>query len=129
MIDRLPGKKIGVIGVAFKDGTDDLRYSPIISVIEHFNGRGRDIRVFDKYVCDALEMGINTEYLERYTPYLKDMIRPTESEIVEWADVIVINKKDNKYTDYHLRYPDKSFFELVRNTNSVSGGNYEGIGW
>ena len=62
-------KKIGVLGLSFKPGTDDLRYSPIVDVIEKLLGKGYDIRIFDKNVSLAKLIGQNKSYIQEITNY------------------------------------------------------------
>lgn len=127
MVERHNPGKIGVLGIAFKEGTDDLRYSPIISLIEYFNGKGAQIRLHDDYVNAALVTGSNREYLNKHLPYLEKMMRQKEESIVKWADLIIINRKKQAYEQMIRTHHDKFFIDLVMAVGEKGLPNLEHI--
>ncbi len=122
-------KKIGILGVAFKEGTDDLRYSPIIKVIESLTEAGFAIKAQDQYVKEAFLMGANKEYIQEYLPYLPELLAENENEVLEWAEIVVINRKSPYYPELPKKYPDKVFIDLVGIGLDEPILNYEGICW
>jgi len=121
--------KIGIFGIAFKEGTDDLRYSPVINVIEELLANDYQVKVYDDYVQTALLIGSNKEYLEKNLPYLKNLMVNNEKDLLEWAELVVFNKKKEYYRELISQYPDKSFLDLIRINGNIQKLNYEGICW
>ncbi len=121
--------KVGILGVAFKEGTDDLRYSPVIRVIEDLLREGFAVKVHDHHVKEAYLIGANKDYLETNLPYLSEMMLNTEEELVSWADLIVLNHKAAGYADLVKSHSDKQFVDLVRIGISPSPENYQGLCW
>jgi GDP-mannose 6-dehydrogenase len=123
------GKKVGILGIAFKEGTDDLRYSPILKVIEGLLDKGYTIKVYDPFVNKAYLMGSNKEYMQTVLPYLQDLMQDSEDEVINWADIIVFNRKSVNYEKLVSDNPGKSFIDLVRISEQLNNSNYEGICW
>lgn len=90
MISQTGSKKIGVLGLAFKAGTDDLRESPMVSLIENLIGKGYEVCIYDKNVHLARLLGANKDYIEREIPHIARYLRTTVAQVVEEADVIVV---------------------------------------
>lgn len=128
LIKSKGGKKVGILGVAFKEGTDDLRYSPIIKVIEDLLPEGYEIKAHDSFVQQALLIGANREYIARNLPVLPGILTQEADEILAWADTIVLNRKEKAYIELPARYPCVQFIDLV-GTGSARRENYEGICW
>jgi len=83
-IIRKSGKtKIGIFGLAFKEGIDDLRYSPVINVIEELLVKEYQVKVYDDYVQTALLIGSNKEYLEKNLPYLENLMVKSEEDLLK----------------------------------------------
>jgi GDP-mannose 6-dehydrogenase len=129
MIENVGSQKVGVLGVAFKEGTDDLRYSPVVKVIEALLGKGYQVRVHDPYVKNALLIGANKDYVMATLPYLESLMIETEEELVDWADMVVINRNKKSYTDFVLDNKEKKFLDLVRISQDIQTENYTGICW
>jgi len=87
------GKKLGFLGLSFKHGTDDLRESPMVDLIETMLGKGFSVRIHDSYVSLGRLLGANKEYIEREIPHLSNLLSPSASELIEQCDVIVIGYK------------------------------------
>lgn len=90
LIEATRRRRIGILGLSFKEGTDDLRESPIIQVIESLVGRGFTVRVHDENVELARLVGANRQYLEEQVPYLDSILRHSPREVVEETDVVVV---------------------------------------
>jgi GDP-mannose 6-dehydrogenase len=129
LIEKYNCRKIGILGIAFKQGTDDLRYSPIIKIIEYFNGKGYEIRLHDDYVNAALLIGSNKEYLEQHLPYIEKLMLKSEEEVLNWAELVVFNRKKACDIETVNLYSNKIFIDLVRISEHMSTGNVEGICW
>jgi GDP-mannose 6-dehydrogenase len=129
LIKRRGVKKIGILGISFKEGTDDLRYSPILNVIEGLLESGFDIRAHDDNVNAALLIGSNKDYLNQTLPFLEKLIMPTEEEVMDWAEVIVFNRKMQHYPELVAKRKNTHFIDLVKVGENIRSPNYEGICW
>ncbi len=94
----LPAKRLGVIGLAFKENTDDLRESPVVGLLEQLIGKGRDLRVFDPHIqLDAL-YGSNRNFILQSIPHIGRLMQPTIENLLQWADHLVLAQKQNGAT-------------------------------
>ena len=125
------GRKIGVLGFSFKAGTDDVRESPIVEVIEGLIGKGYDLRLYDRNVRLASLIGANREFLETRIPHIARLMVDRIEDVLEHAEVIVIGNKAQEFTDVLGRtHNGQKVIDLVRITEGVrSNGSYEGICW
>jgi GDP-mannose 6-dehydrogenase len=87
------GKKLGFLGLSFKGGTDDLRESPMVDLIETMLGKGFAVRIFDPYVSLGRLLGANKDYIEREIPHLSNLLCASASDLIEQCDVIVVGHK------------------------------------
>src|SRR5689334_15536939 len=86
----LPAERIGVIGLAFKENTDDLRESPVVSLLEQLIGKGRNLRVFDPHIrLDAI-YGSNRDFILKAIPHIGRLLQPNVEGLLEWADHVVL---------------------------------------
>lgn len=122
-------KKIGILGLSFKKGTDDLRYSPIVEVTESLLGKGYEIGIYDEKVNLSNISGTNKHYIDNRIPHLSRLLKPDLKEVVENAELLVISQNDEKFRDLIEQYPEKDFIDLVRVVNEPRNHNYEGLGW
>lgn len=129
MVLARSGKTTGILGVSFKEGTDDLRYSPMLSVITILLARGRKVWVHDENVNAAILTGSNKDYLERNLPFLGDLLLPTQKELVDRSDLVVLNRRTPNFQRLLQENPGKHFLDFVRQVETVSLSNYEGICW
>jgi GDP-mannose 6-dehydrogenase len=82
-------RRVGVVGLAFKSNTDDLRESPMVSVVEALIGKGCDLRVYDPNVVLARLKGANRRYIESEIPHIAAILTDSPDELVAHADVLV----------------------------------------
>jgi len=123
-------KRIGVLGFSFKAGTDDLRESPMVTLIETLIGKGYELSIYDRDVSLARLFGANKEYIERQIPHISQLMRPTIGQVVEFADVIVLGNKSQEFKDLDLTKKDGPLvIDLVRLFERRSDNSYEGICW
>lgn len=131
MIMDKGNRKIGVLGFSFKAGTDDLRESPVIEVIERLLGKGYDLRIYDKNVRIASLVGANRDFILNRIPHISRLMVDQVDEILDHAQTIVIGNKD---PDFHevpsLLRDGQTIVDFVRITESRSeNGKYDGICW
>ena len=108
-------KRVGVVGLAFKSGTDDLRESPMVTLVEALIGKGCAVRIFDRNVRLAALVGANRAYIEKEIPHISSLMCDELSTLVESADVIVVGN-DNEDTRRALALcrPDQTIIDLTR---------------
>ena len=128
LIEKTGKKKIGILGLSFKSGTDDLRYSPIVEVIERLYGKGYDIRIFDKNVILSRLVGKNKSFIEEKLPHISQMLSENLEEITEWAEVLVITNKEDAFLTIEVR-ADQQIIDLARIESLRDTKNYEGLCW
>ena len=131
MVLQTGRKRIGVLGFSFKAGTDDLRESPMVSLIEMLIGKGMQLAIYDRDVSLARLFGANKDYIEREIPHISQLMRASVKEVVESADVLIIGNKAEEFRDIesHLR-ADQLVIDLVRLFDGgLKQGAYEGICW
>ena len=124
-------KKIGILGFSFKAGTDDLRESPIVELVERLIGKGYDLRVYDSNVRMASIHGANREYILNHIPHISRLMVNTMQEVLDHAETIVIGNGSAEFREVpRLLGAGQSIVDLVRiaETRSVEGV-YDGICW
>lgn len=85
-------RRIGLVGLAFKQGTDDLRESPALELAEQLIGKGRDLRIFDPAVCEANLVGTNRRFMESKLPHLSRLLVSSAAELLEHAELLVVTQ-------------------------------------
>jgi GDP-mannose 6-dehydrogenase len=125
-------RKIGMIGLSFKSGTDDLRESPLVLLAEHFVGKGLTLLVYDPEVQLSNLLGANRRYIERHVPHLGQLIRDDLESVIAESELLVVGFGDARVVaalKKHLR-PDHAVLDLVRlPVGKDLPGRYEGLCW
>jgi GDP-mannose 6-dehydrogenase len=124
-------KKIGIAGISFKEGTDDLRESPIIEIIETLIGKGYDLKLYDQNISLAKLIGANKEYINNHIPHIAVLMVDTIDELIAHGDLIVIGNNDKSFARILAAKEDEQLvFDLVRVMGVEYGkANYHGICW
>jgi GDP-mannose 6-dehydrogenase len=131
MIMEKGHKRIGILGFSFKAGTDDLRESPVIEVIERLLGKGYDLRIYDKNVNLASLVGANRDYILNRIPHISRLMVDGMSAVLEHAETVVIGNKDPEFRAVPGQMkPGQRLVDFVRISEQRSDdGRYEGICW
>lgn len=123
-------RKVGILGLSFKAGTDDLRCSPIVDVVESLLGKGFELRIYDKNVKLSEITGTNKDFIMAKIPHLQHFVYDDLDKVVTESDVLVVTNKEPEFEDLLQKYPGKIIVDLVRAWKEVDyEGNYEGISW
>jgi GDP-mannose 6-dehydrogenase len=124
-------KKVGVLGFSFKAGTDDLRESPVIEVVERLIGKGYDLRIYDKNVKIASLVGANRDFILNRIPHISRLMVDHVDTVLDHAQTIVIGNKDPDFRNVpHRLHDGQSIVDFVRITDHRSeNGKYDGICW
>ena len=132
MVQAAGNRRVGVLGLAFKSGTDDLRESPMVTLIERLIGKGAQLAIYDREVSSARLIGANREYVEREIPHIWTLMRPSIDDVLAFADTVVIGNGSPEFRGIEDRLRDGQLVvDLVRAFPSrrSDGTHYEGICW
>jgi GDP-mannose 6-dehydrogenase len=124
-------KKIGVLGFSFKAGTDDLRESPVVELIERLIGKGFDLRIYDQYVNVAKLLGANRDYILNAIPHIARIMVDSVDEIVKESELIVVGNGSAEFADILSKLSDKQkVLDLVGVAKpALPAVNYNGVSW
>jgi GDP-mannose 6-dehydrogenase len=132
LIKKTGKKRVAMLGLSFKPGTDDLRESPIAELAELLIGKGYDLAIFDREVSLARLHGSNKAYIDHTIPHIACLLKETIEAALEEADVVVIAKGSPEFERALSRMRDgQHVLDLVghfRNLESAQT-DYEGICW
>jgi len=132
MVLDLKRRRVGILGLSFKAGTDDLRESPLVILTEALIGKGLDVRIFDSEVSVARLVGANREYIEREIPHIASLLVNDFSDVVAHGEVLVIGNRSRAFEELaELCRPGQIVFDLagIPGLNGRPGIDYRGVAW
>jgi GDP-mannose 6-dehydrogenase len=131
MVTRTGRKRIGVLGFSFKAGTDDLRESPMVTLIETMIGKGYQLSIYDRDVSLARLVGANKEYIEKEIPHISELMSDSMSKIIDEAEVIIVGNKAPEFEQIKTMVREgQTIIDLVRLFSSTDvPAKYDGISW
>lgn len=132
LIARTGKRKVGLLGLSFKAGTDDLRESPLVSLAERLIGKGYHLRIYDRDVSLARLTGANKGYIEREIPHIARLIADSAEEAIRASEVIVVGNRSPEFRRALTTVTDgQVIIDLVRIVEEHSSihGKYDGICW
>lgn len=125
-------RKIGMIGLSFKTGTDDLRESPLVSLAEQLIGKGMQLSVYDPEVHLAKLLGANRRYIETHLPHIGELLQADINEVIDGAEVLIVGLNSAAVADTlaaRVR-KDQLVIDLVNLANPTAfGAKIEGLCW
>lgn len=127
-IESTGKKKIGVLGLSFKAGTDDMRNSPIVNIIEYLYGKGYEIKIYDKNVSISRLIGKNKSVIMEKLPHLNSLLCDKIEDVTEWAEMLVISTKEEAFKQLKPK-AGQPVFDLVRIKELENNNNYNGLCW
>ncbi len=123
-------KNIGFLGFSFKAGTDDLRNSPSLKVIETLIGKGYEVKIYDKNVHISVLTGTNKKYIDSHIPHLSNLIVENIDELINNSEVIVVTTKEEEFSEKLINIHNKHIIDFVRiDERLLKKENYSGICW
>jgi GDP-mannose 6-dehydrogenase len=124
-------KKVGILGFSFKAGTDDLRESPMVELVERLLGKGYDLKIYDKNVSLAVIHGANRDFILNRIPHISRLMVESIDEVFGHAQTIVIGNAAPEFADAPKRIGEgQTIIDFVRVCDSRTVlGVYEGICW
>jgi len=125
-------KRVGLLGFSFKEGTDDLRESPMVTLAEMLIGKGVCLKIYDRNVSLARLVGANKQYIEQQISHLSSLMVGSIDELIAQSDVIVIGNQGSEFVDALSRVrEDQIVIDLVRLplTAAQTPAGYRGLCW
>jgi GDP-mannose 6-dehydrogenase len=109
----LPGDRIGVFGLAFKENTDDLRESPVVLLLETLIGKGRKVRVYDPHIQLGGIYGSNERYIMNAIPHIGNLLDEKLDGMLSWADHVIVAQNPSAEVKARLEASGKPLIDLV----------------
>jgi GDP-mannose 6-dehydrogenase len=136
MIRATGRRRVGLLGLSFKEGTDDLRESPIVTLAEQLIGKGYELLVYDQNVRLAALMGANREYILTHIPHIGRLLVERPEQLLEHAEVLVVAAASEEFRSLLTALPaGTSVIDLVGLWKQAEGKDtaamehYDGIAW
>jgi len=125
-------RSVGMIGLSFKSGTDDLRESPLVVMAERFIGKGLNLKIYDPEVNVARLVGANRRYIEETIPHISSLMDDGVEQVIDEADVVIVGLSDSDLIE-QVRQRAKNhqlIIDLVGIPNrELMAGEYFGACW
>jgi GDP-mannose 6-dehydrogenase len=126
-------RKVGIFGLSFKPGTDDLRESPMVELAERLIGKGFDVKIYDATVVLSRLVGANRAYLRQQLPHISELLTDDVTEVLEHGDILIAGSTDPEIVEAVSQAgAAKLLVDLVRLPDIDTLRNtcvYRGIGW
>ncbi|WP_136474641.1 nucleotide sugar dehydrogenase [Pseudomonas sp. DG56-2] len=132
IIESHDKRKVALLGLSFKAGTDDLRESPLVELAERLIGKGYELNIYDSNVEYARVHGANKEYIESKIPHVSSLLNADFDQVIKHADVIVLGNRDEKFRALAQQAPEgKQVIDLVGFMSKATSPatRTEGICW
>ena len=130
MIDSYGEKRVGLLGLSFKAGTDDLRESPLVQLAETLLGKGYQLSIFDRNVEYARVHGANKDYINSRIPHVSSLLKPDLDEVLRDSEIVILGNRDKTYERALRAMPeDKKWIDLVGFLPHGANGGSQGIAW
>ncbi len=127
-------KRVGLLGLSFKPGTDDLRESPLVDLVKRLLSKGREVSIYDENVSFDKMLGSNKAYAEQQLSNLSGLLCESIDNVVRNSEVIVVGHKNRAFKEALRQVTkDQAVVDLVRlyepEESGALKGPYHGICW
>jgi GDP-mannose 6-dehydrogenase len=132
MVRRTGSKKVGILGLSFKGGTDDLRESPMVHLAEKLLGKGYKLSIYDPNVSLSQIIGANKQYIDQVLPHLAELLVTDLDEVLDGTEVLLVGNRSAEFKDVLTQLRDgQQVIDLVRleKESALPTENYQGICW
>ncbi len=131
MVLEKDNRKVGILGISFKAGTDDLRESPLVELVERLLGKGYELRIYDRNVRLASLVGANRDYILNRIPHISKLMVESMDEVLTFGETLVIGNRSEEFRSVPERLrPGQVVVDLVRVSQRRSDvSTYDGICW
>jgi len=130
IIEKLQFKKIGVLGISFKEGTDDFRNSPTISLIENLLGKGYEVNIFDRNINLTLLNGTNKDFIDEHIPHLSKYLHKNIESVIDISELILVAVNDKFFVKTLKLIKNKTILDFVRIDDVLLNyDHYIGLNW
>ncbi|HLQ54074.1 MAG TPA: nucleotide sugar dehydrogenase [Streptosporangiaceae bacterium] len=130
IIQNFGARRIALLGVAFKPGTDDLRESAMLELAELLLGKGYELAIHDEYVNPDRLVGANQEYVKTMHPHIVALLSDDLDIVLKDADLVIVAQANPAYADLCELVTDRPVLDLsgVART-AIPAANYQGLSW
>ena len=132
LVQKSGARRVGMLGMSFKPGTDDLRESPLVSLIELLVGKGIDLAIYDRDVSEAQLIGSNRDYIENEIPHIWSLMRGSAQEVIDFGPVVVVGNATGEIRALGTEpFHGKRVIDLARlfTQQPAATAGYDGICW
>jgi GDP-mannose 6-dehydrogenase len=130
IIQQFGNKRLCFLGLSFKAGTDDLRNSPAVRVVESLLGKGANIQIYDRNINLTMLTGTNKDFIETRIPHLSRLLVDDLDRAIKDNDILIVNTKEEEFVEKLDNVDDKIIIDFVRvNETILHKENYIGINW
>lgn len=131
LVQAAENRRVGLVGLSFKGGTDDLRESPAVALAELLFGKGYQLRIFDHNVHLSKLMGANLSYIQTHIPHLAELLTTDLDSVVEFGDTLLVATSDFGGRRIGRLRPRQVLIDLVRLDDVLrpAGGVYQSLCW
>jgi GDP-mannose 6-dehydrogenase len=128
MVYSSNSSKLGILGLSFKPGTDDLRLSPVVEVVEQLLGKGYELAIYDSNVELSRLTGGNKSFIEQKLPHLGKLLEKDLDKVVNQSETLIVANREKEFEE--LKIPESvKVIDLARIDALNSPTNYQGIAW
>jgi len=119
-------ERIGIIGLAFKENTDDLRESPVVTLLEHLIGKGRSLRVYDPHIQLDSIYGANRNFILNAIPHIGRLLERRVEDVLSWAQYLVVAQKPSAELTEKIQASGLPVVDLVGTTHNWTAAKEAG---
>ncbi len=122
--------RVGLIGLAFKEGTDDIRESPMVTMVEQLCGKGHPVRIYDKHLSVQALVGANRSFALQSIPHLAELLSQDLQGVISESDVVLVSHKLTPEQWASIKWrDDQRVLDLAKVDELRGAPGYQGLYW